>query len=98
MMIALILSLTAGMVLGQRFKVLILLPATGLAIIAATGAGMAHGDHGWSIVLLAIAVTVALQIGYLIGTGIRSLLAAGRASRVHGTSVPTPAVVRRSVR
>ena len=58
------------MVLGQRFKVLILLPAIGLAIIAATGAGIAHGDHLGSIVLSVIAVTVALQIGYLIGTAV----------------------------
>jgi len=74
MMISLILSVTAGMVLGQRFKVLILLPASGLAIIAATAAGIARGDHAWSITLLAVAVTVALQIGYLVGTGIQSFL------------------------
>ena len=66
--------------------------------LVAAGAGMAQGHHVWSIALLAVAVTVALQIGYLLGTGIRSLLAAGRASRVYGTSVPSPAVVRRSVR
>jgi hypothetical protein len=98
MMISLILSFTAGMVLGQRFKVLILLPAIGVAIIAATGAGIARGDHAWSIVLLVVAVTVALQIGYLIGTGVQSFLLATRASRHHSTSVPTDAAARRSVR
>jgi hypothetical protein len=99
MLISLILSLIAGMVLGQRFKVLILPPAIVLAIIAATAAGIVRGDHGWSIVLLAVAVTVVLQIGYLIGTGIHSFVAAGRAyRRRYGTSLPAPAVVRRSVR
>jgi pheromone shutdown protein TraB len=100
MMISLILSLIAGMVLGQRFKVLILPPAIVLAIIAATAAGIARGDRGWSIVLLAVAVTVLLQIGYLIGTGIVSFIVAGRASRPrhYSTPLPAPAVVRRSVR
>src|ERR1700674_5438108 len=95
MMTSLIISSLAGMVLGQRFKVLILLPAVGVAVIAATGAGIARGDQFWSIVLLAIAVTVALQMGYLIGTGIRSLLAAGRASRRYRGSIVAPAVARR---
>jgi hypothetical protein len=95
MMTSLIISLLAGMVLGQRFKVLILLPAIGFAVIVAIGAGIAQGDHFWSIVLLAVAVTVALQIGYLLGTGIRSFIVAGRASRLFRPSVPTPAAVRR---
>jgi hypothetical protein len=95
MMTSLIISSLAGLVLGQRFKVLILLPAICTAVVAATGAGVARGDSRWSIVLLAISVAVALQIGYLVGTGIRSLLAAGRATRHYPGSVAAPAVGRR---
>jgi hypothetical protein len=82
------------MVLGQRFKVLILLPAIAVATIAAVGIGLAPGDQAWSIVVLAVGVTVALQIGYLVGTGVRSLIIAGRASRAFPGSAP--AVVRRT--
>ena|SRR5882724_5482792 len=97
MMTAIIICLLAGAVLGQRCKVLILLPATTLAILAATGAGIARGEHVWSILLSVVAVMVALQMGYLLGTGIRSALAGARASRMFRGPVATPApvVVRR---
>jgi hypothetical protein len=80
----------AGMLLGQRFKVLILLPAIGVAAIIATCAGIASGDHFWSIVLLAVWLAVALQIGYLIGTGLWSVLVKGRTFRLNRASSPTP--------
>src|SRR3981081_1402508 len=74
----------AGMVLGQRFKVLILVPVIGLAVIIATASAIAHGDQFWSIELLAVWFAVALQIGYLIGTGILSVLVHGRTFRSNG--------------
>jgi hypothetical protein len=79
------------MVLGQRFNVLILVPAIA---VGAVGIGLAPGEQAWSIVVLAVGATVALQLGYLVGTGVRSLICAGRASRAFPGSAP--AVVRRT--
>jgi hypothetical protein len=95
-MISLIVSFLVGMVLGQRFKVLILLPAIALALIAVVGGGIARAEQVWSIALIAVGVIVALQIGYLIGTGIRALIVGARASRAYPGSVRAPAIVRRT--
>jgi hypothetical protein len=78
-----VISLLAGMVLGQRFKVLVLAPAIAFAVLAAIGAGVARPDAIWAIVLAAVATTASLQIGYLAGIGIRHLRIAARASRPH---------------
>jgi hypothetical protein len=67
-----IVSFLVGAALGQRFKVIVLIPAivifSGLAIIAA------HADSAWSIVLMAAATTTCLQIGYFVGFGVRHAL------------------------
>ena len=76
MMALLFLSSLVGAVLGQRFKVFVLLPATSLALICTIAAGVARAQDVWSIAIAAAGVTIALQIGYLIGTGIRYLIAA----------------------
>jgi hypothetical protein len=73
-----IVVLLFGAVLGQRFKVLILLPAMSLTLICTITAGVARAQDGWSIALEAVCVTSALQIGYLVGTSIRWFLAADR--------------------
>jgi multisubunit Na+/H+ antiporter MnhG subunit len=78
----LFISFLVGAALGQRFKVFVLLPATSLVLICTIAAGIARAPDVWSIAVAAVCVTIALQIGYLIGTGIRYLFAAdGRARR-----------------
>lgn len=84
-MISVVVSLLVGMVLGQRFKVSILLPVGVLATLAAIVNAIAQADSGWGIALMVAAVLTSLQIGYLIGTGIRVMMIEGRA---HRTSVP----------
>jgi hypothetical protein len=56
-------SFFAGMLLEWRFKVLVIVPTTLVLVlgIAVSGADL------WSIILLAVLVTIALQIGYLSG-------------------------------
>jgi Domain of unknown function (DUF4118) len=56
-------SFFAGMLLEWRFKVLVIVPTTLVLVlgIAVSGAEL------WSIILLAVLVTIALQIGYLSG-------------------------------
>jgi predicted Na+-dependent transporter len=93
MMTLIILNLLAGLVLGQRFKVLVLVPAIVLALLVAIGAGIARGDGVWSTALMAGAVGMALQIGYLAGLFIGHIPALGRARRT-ASSLPGSAPPR----
>ena len=81
MMILAIISLLVGMVLGQRFKVLILGPAILLAFLTVISIGIARGDSAWTVVLTTIMVNVGLQTGYLLGISIRRSLASAHASK-----------------
>jgi hypothetical protein len=91
-MLLVLVSLLIGMVLGQRFKVLVLAPGIGLALIVTITVGLARADALWAIAVMSIAVVSSLQIGYLLGTGIRHLIVAARASRLRtgalGGSMP----------
>jgi uncharacterized protein YneF (UPF0154 family) len=80
-----VISLVAGIALGQWFKILILVPVMSLALVGTIAAGIARADNIWSIALMAIAVVTALQIGYLIGIWLRSFIVAARFAR------PSPA-------
>jgi hypothetical protein len=91
-----ILSLLAGLVLGQRFRVLVLLPAIALALLVAVGDGMARADGIWWTALMAAAAVTALQIGYLIGLGIRHIPVLGQTDR-RATSLSGSAPARRGV-
>ncbi len=77
-MITLIVCLLAGMVLGQRFKVLILVPAAAAVIVLAIIAGLAYREASWPIALMAMASAASLQLGYLSGLAIRQVLLGGR--------------------
>jgi hypothetical protein len=81
-----LISLLVGMLLGHRFKVLVLLPAMGIVLLAMISAQIAGADR-WQTALMAIAASVVLQLGYMAGYGIRRLTAAARASRRRGFSV-----------
>jgi hypothetical protein len=74
-----VISLVAGIALGQWFRVLILVPVMSLALVGTIAAGIARADDVWSLAFVAIAVVTGLQIGYLIGIWLRSFIA--RASR-----------------
>ena len=75
-----LLSLLAGMVLAQRFKVLVLAPAIAVTVLAATGLGLARHDGLGSMLILAGVAIASLQIGYLAGIAVRYSLVAARAS------------------
>jgi hypothetical protein len=85
MMILLAICLLVGMALGQRCNVFALVPATGLALVAAIGADTdgiwsAGTDGIWSSALAAVAAGAVLQLGYLFETAIQSFAAAGPAN------------------
>ena len=90
-----LICLLFGAVLGQRFKVQILMPAMALTIAAA--AGLAHASTFWQILGAVFVATTDLQIGYLAGVGIRHLMAVTRTRRInpgsHATS-PRQAITK----
>jgi hypothetical protein len=75
----LIVCLLAGLLLGQRFKVLVLIPAAAV-VIALSFAG---AEVRWPIALMAVAATVSLQMGYLLGLVVHYML-----TGVHANSSP----------
>jgi hypothetical protein len=64
-----------GAALGLRFKVLILLPAIGLAAVGIAGVGIAHGDGVGTVMLTVAIVATALQMGYFFGLVMRPIIA-----------------------
>ncbi len=67
-----IISVLAGVALGLRYKVVILVPAVTLAMIFAMIVGIARADHFWSIILATVMLGTAVQFGYLAGIAIRA--------------------------
>jgi hypothetical protein len=67
-----VISFLAGIALGLRYKVVILVPAVILVVIFAMIVGIARGDHFWSIILAMVIVGTAVQLGYLVGIAIRA--------------------------
>ena len=81
-----LISLLVGMVLGHHFKVLVLLPAIAIVLLAMISTQIAGADR-WQTALTAIAASVVLQLGYMAGYGIRRITAAARARRRRAFSV-----------
>lgn len=71
-----VIGIVVGIVLGLRYKVLILVPAVMFATILIVIVGIAHRDGFWSIVLMAVELIAAVQLGYLAGTVTRASIAA----------------------
>ena len=78
-----------GATLGFRFKVLILVPAIGLALLAVAGIGIARGDHVTHMMLTMILITATLQIGYLLGTIARVIVVLSVAPATRGLGPTT---------
>jgi hypothetical protein len=63
-----------GAALGMRFKVLIVIPVIGLALLGTAAVGIAHGDPIGSVVLTMVLIATTLQLGYLAGVVSRHVL------------------------
>ena len=91
-----IVSLTAGALLAQRFKIIVLVPATLVVVLLAIGAGLAQTQAVWSTLLLTAAASVGIQTGYFVGMLIQHGLGALLARR--SSSFSDPASARDPVR
>jgi hypothetical protein len=69
-----VINVLAGIALGLRYRVVILLPAVSLVVTFTVIAGIARGDHFWSIILAMVMVGTAVQLGYLVGIAIRAAI------------------------
>jgi hypothetical protein len=76
MMTLSMISFFAGAALAQRFKVMVLMPAIVIVVGLAVATGFAHVPTAWSVVLMAATAATCLQVGYLVGIGIRHFLVA----------------------
>ena len=79
-----IISMLAGIALGLRYRVFVLVPAVTLAIAFAVIGGIAHGDRLWLILLAMAILGTAVQFGYLAGIMIRAAVGAIFASIIGG--------------
>jgi hypothetical protein len=69
-----IIGFLIGAALGARFKVLIDIPAIGLALLGTAGVGIVHGDPIGSVGLTMVLIATTLQLGYLAGVVLRAVL------------------------
>ena len=88
-MIIVILCLLTGMALGQRFKVLVLVPAVLLVVALSIDFGGVRANF-WPITFSAVAAVVGLEVGYLLGTGIATLVDGFRHNRANSLRGSSP--------
>jgi len=86
--------LLVGIILGQRFRVMILVPLTLLSVLIALSASLAHRNGTWAAAESSVAAIVALQIGYLGGVGIRHFALLQRANRLSRSQVSSAVAQR----
>src|ERR1700674_24683 len=84
-----IVSLLVGAVLGQHFRVMVLIPATVALLVIAVATGITQAQTAWSIVLMVATSATGMQIGYFIGIGIRHVLAVAWPSGSSPLTSPT---------
>ena len=69
-----IISMLAGIALGLRYKVFVLVPAVSFTIMFAVMDGIAHGDRLGSILFAMAILGTAVQFGYVAGIMIRAAI------------------------
>jgi len=62
-----IIGVLAGIVLGLRFNVVVLISVIALAVMFALIGGVARDESFWSIVLAVVTVGMAIKLGYFVG-------------------------------
>jgi hypothetical protein len=81
-----LISFLFGAALGQRFKVLVLVPAMAIIIAFSIGAGLTQAQKPWWIVLMAVTASACLQFGYFTGIGTRYVLTDTRSAEAASLS------------
>ena len=84
MLIITILCVLIGAAVGLRFKVYVLVPATGFVVVSVVLTNIAYSDSLATLALAIVTTVIALQIGYLVGIAIRPATSEDRSRRIHG--------------
>ena len=74
-------SLVAGGLLAQRFRFMVLAPATFVVVVVAIAVGVAQTSSVWSTIWMIATASVGIQIGYFLGMLIHYALGALLARR-----------------
>jgi len=69
-------SLVAGGLLAQHFRVMVLAPGTFVVVVVASAAGVAQTSSVWSIIWMIATASVGIQTGYFLGVLIHYALGA----------------------
>jgi hypothetical protein len=85
-----VLVFLTGALLGMRFKVLVLIPAIGLAVIAVLWIGILRGDNASIVFIWAMLAGSCLQIGYLCGIALARIRHPRKVSLQTNPSSRTP--------
>ena len=72
MTIPFIISVLAGMAIGLRFRVLMILPAIVAGVLLTATITFVQGEHIWTIISASGLSAIGVQIGYLCGTFVYS--------------------------
>ncbi len=83
-----IVSFLAGAALGQRFKVMVLMPAMLIVLGISIATGIAHAQSAWAIALMVAIAATCLQIGYFVGIGVRHVLSTKPSSLASPATAP----------
>jgi hypothetical protein len=98
MMTTLILiCLLLGAVLGQRFKILVLVPGMAAVLPLVAAVGIVRADPYGQIAIAVIVAAVSLQLGYLAGIALRHLMVLLRATQINASSRSPRASAPRAV-
>jgi hypothetical protein len=97
MMTPMLICLLLGAVLGQRFKVLVLVPGMAVVLPLVAASGIVRADPYEKIAIALMLATVSLQLGYLVGISLRHLMVLLRASPINASSRSPRTPARRVV-
>ena len=79
---ALIISLSVGTALGQRYRVFVLAPVFGLALLLGAAVALTHPEAAWRVTETTLAAILGLQVGFVLGIVLRHVALLVRANRM----------------
>jgi len=91
-------SLLVGAALGQRFKVMVLMPVIAIVLVLVVATGVSLGQTTWVIVLMAAAAATCLQIGYFVGIAIHHVVSTAALSHSSSPLASPKATARHAAR
>ena len=86
-----------GAVLGQRFKVLVLVPGMAVVLPFLAATGIVRADPLGQIAIAVIFAAVSLQLGYLAGITLRHLMVLPRTAQTNASPRSSGASAPRAV-